>query len=438
MAGEARRQATGTGPAAGPIAQGAETTRPTRYTPRKHDRRRAEIVELATRELNEHGVRGLVMADVAAKAGMSKANLSYYFRRKEDLAARCFDDAIEAYREMIACAAVESDAASRVRALVGLYFERNRAAIAGTVPPLAILSDIRALEADYQARAVARYGEMLMETAALIDPEAREETDLYRSVPRAQTLLVQLFWSAAWISQYEPGDHPQVARRLGDIIIGGVAPRGFAWRSDWASDASAIADEDHAGPERAEFFRTATGLINRLGYRGASIDRIAAAMNVTKGAVYHHHVSKDELLRACFDRSFRQMWGIIRRAGDISTAPLQRIAVITAALVAFQTSDRGPFLRDTALTSLPMAARLEVLAQMNRITLHLASIVTDGITAGEIRPVDPLLAAQFIIAGVNAADEINRFIPAAIVCNVVDLCVPPLLSGIFFDAPDQS
>lgn len=81
------------------------SSRPTRYTPRKHDRRRAELVAIASAELNEHGVRGLVMADVAAKAGMSKANLTYYFRRKEDLAERCFDAAIDAYRAMIADAA---------------------------------------------------------------------------------------------------------------------------------------------------------------------------------------------------------------------------------------------------------------------------------------------------------------------------------------------
>lgn len=420
-----------------PIAREPAATRPTRYTPRKHDRRRSEIVELATGELNEHGVRGLVMADVAAKAGMTKANLNYYFRRKEDLAAHCFDVAIEVYRDLIAAAAVEPVPDGRVRALVERYFERSRAALAGEAPPLAILSDIRALDDDYQARAVARYSEMLHETAALLTPDAQDEMAIYRNIPRAQMLLVQLFWSAAWISHYEPDDIPQVAQRLGDVIAGGIAPSGFAWRDDWGAEARAIAAENHAGSERAEFFRAATGLINRLGYRGASVDRIAAAMNQTKGAVYHHHVSKDELLEACFDRTFKQMWGMIRHAGELAAGPLHRIGLIAAALVAYQTGDRGPLLRDTALTSLPMEQRQGVLAEMNRITLHLAGIVTEGIAAGEIRPVDPLLAAHFLIAGVNAAEEINRFVPSGLVSNVAELCIPPLLSGIFVGRTDR-
>jgi len=419
------------GPTAAPIAQETAGTRPTRYTPRKHDRRRAAIIDLATSELNEHGVRGLVMADVAAKAGMTKANLNYYFRRKEDLAAHCFDVAIETYREMIAAAASDPRPEIRVRALVEHYFERGRAVIAGNAPPLAILSDIRALDDDYQARAVERYSEMLHDTAALLTPDPRDTGAVYRNIPRAQILLVQLFWSAAWIAQYEPGDIPQVARRLGDIIVGGLAPAGFAWRSDWAAQAQGIADQDHTAPERAEFFRAATRLINRLGYRGASVDRIAAAMHLTKGAVYHHHESKDELLKACFDRSFDQMWGMIRRAGELAARPLHRVGLITAALVAYQTGERGPLLRDTALTSLPMEPRREILARMNRMTLHLAALITDGVAAGELRPVDPLLAAQFLIAGVNAAEEINRFVPAGLVSDIADLCIPPLLSGIF-------
>lgn len=417
------------------IAQEAASTRPTRYTPGKHDRRSSEIVEIATRELNEHGVRGLVMSDIAARAGMTKANLGYYFRRKEDLAARCFDDAIEAYRNMVACAACEADAAARVKSFVGAYFERQRRALAGEAAPLAILSDIRALEPDYQARAVARYSEMLAETAALIDTGRAPATDARANIPRAQILLVQLFWSAAWISQYEPADHEQVARRLSDIIVDGLAVACFPCEDRWICAGTRIAAENHVEAERAEFYRTATRLINRLGYRGASIDRIAAAMNLTKGAVYHHHESKDDLVRACFNRSFRQMWRVIRQAGAVASGPFEHIILVTSALIAFQTGDAGPFLRDTALTSLPMPARHEVLAQINRIILHLAALVTDGIAAGEVRPVDPLLAAHFLVAGVNAAEEISRFIPPDMACSVTALCLPPLLAGIFVDTP---
>ena len=55
---------------------------------------------------------------------------------------------------------------------------------------------------------------------------------------------------------------------------------------------------DHA------FLLAATRLINELGYRGASVQRIAAELNVTKGSFYHHLDAKDDLVIACYRRSF--------------------------------------------------------------------------------------------------------------------------------------
>ncbi len=411
------------------------SSRPTRYTPRKHDRRRDELVAIASAELNEHGVRGLVMADVAAKAGMSKANLTYYFRRKEDLAERCFDAAIDAYRAMIADAAEAPSPRERVASLIARYIDRASAAITEKQPPLAILSDIRALEEAYQTRAVERYSGMLHEAAALIERTGRDTPDIFRTVPRAQLMLVQLFWSAAWLPNYAPSDHPGVARRLTDIVLGGISHGAPEWQSEWSRDAARVASRDHSGGDRSEFFRTATRLINRLGYHGASVDRIAAEMQQTKGAIYHHFESKDALLLACFERSFAQMWGVIGDVAAISDDPKRRLHTTVAALIAFQVGENGPFLRDTALTALPMDTRLQVLAEWNRITLHIASLVTDAIAAGCGRPVDALLAAQAIAAGINAAEEINRFIPEGIVCDVAELCARPLLFGLLFDDP---
>ena len=52
------------------------------------------------------------------------------------------------------------------------------------------------------------------------------------------------------------------------------------------------------------FLLAATRLINELGYRGASVQRIASELNVTKGSFYHHLDAKDDLVAACYRRSF--------------------------------------------------------------------------------------------------------------------------------------
>lgn len=401
-----------------------------RHEGTKREKRRAELIALASAELNEHGVRGLVLADVAASAGMTKANLTYYFRRKEELAAACFSKAIDAYREMIADAAKAADPKARLAELFLLYFGRAARTQNGEAAPLAILSDIRALEGTEQQDAIARYGEMLLSAASLLSARPEDQGDVLQSIPRAQMILVQLFWSAAWVTRYAPADYPNVARRLYAIVANGLLPDGATWNPEWASAGVALSRQGEPG-DRSHFFRTATREINRLGFRGASIDRIAAAMRLTKGAIYHHFDTKDALLEACFERSFAQMWRIIREAEDQGGSPQQQLSTAIVALIAFQAGDHGPFLRDTALTALPSDKRAAVLGEWNRIILHLAAMVSDGIAAGLLRPVDPLLAAQAISATVNAADEINRFMPAGLALDVAELCARPLLFGVF-------
>jgi AcrR family transcriptional regulator len=50
--------------------------------------------------------------------------------------------------------------------------------------------------------------------------------------------------------------------------------------------------------------RAATALVNEQGHRGASVDRISARLNLTKGSLYHHHDNKLDLISECFERSF--------------------------------------------------------------------------------------------------------------------------------------
>src|SRR3972149_1616487 len=51
-------------------------------------------------------------------------------------------------------------------------------------------------------------------------------------------------------------------------------------------------------PSRKQLMTAAIDCFARLGYQGTSIDRIARAAGVTKGAVYYHFRDKEELLFA--------------------------------------------------------------------------------------------------------------------------------------------
>ncbi|MFJ8623769.1 TetR family transcriptional regulator [Kitasatospora sp. NPDC093550] len=73
---------------------------------------------------------------------------------------------------------------------------------------------------------------------------------------------------------------------------------------------------------RGRLVEAGAGLFDRRGYAGATLGEIAAAAGVTKGALYFHFASKEELARAVFEqaeRSLRSACGERRAAAS----PLQ-------------------------------------------------------------------------------------------------------------------
>lgn len=55
---------------------------------------RALILEAALAVFSAHGFRGSTVDEIAAKAGMSKPNLLYYFRRKQDIYEAVLEDTL--------------------------------------------------------------------------------------------------------------------------------------------------------------------------------------------------------------------------------------------------------------------------------------------------------------------------------------------------------
>src|SRR5258708_7899421 len=84
--------------------------------------------------------------------------------------------------------------------------------------------------------------------------------------------------AGARLSKYEPDAYRRVRDRMVDIFLNGVAPEGSSWEPQPIA-MSVLAE----GPElaRETFLLAATRLINRRGYRGASVDKISAELNVT-------------------------------------------------------------------------------------------------------------------------------------------------------------
>ena len=227
---------------------------------------------------------------------------------------------------------------------------------------------------------------------------------------RTHLLLSELFWSVAWIKQSEPEDYGRMADRMGAILADGIIAPGGRWPA-FAIPRLSRDDDPSAEASPELFLRAATGLINEEGYHGASVERISARLNVSKGAFYHHNETKDELVVACFRRTCDIMWRAIRAAEAEGGSGLKVLAQLSAALVHHQLAGNLPLLRTSALTTAPESLQPDLVRQFDRVSLRFASIISDGIADGSIRPIDVNVGAQMITAMINASAELNFWAP---------------------------
>lgn len=396
----------------------------------RFERKREAILDAATGLLNSRGVKGLTLGVAAASVDLSTTSVTYYFKRKDDLAAACMMRGIAALMEVVQAAMVEATPQARLHTLLGAYMERIRRSAVGEAPPLPMLSDLRALNMPQRGDVAAAYMKMFRRLRQIFETPDLAWMTRGRRTARSQMLLEQLFWAAAWLPKYDPEDYGRVRERMYDILVGGLAAPGQVWKPEPLPMVQ-LSPRDRHEMSRQTFLMAATRLINARGYRGASVDKISAELNVTKGSFYHHNDAKDDLVVACFDRTFDVMTRVQRLAIALPGDQWTRLTSAAAALAEYQLSDNGPLLRTSALAAVPEPIRHEMVKQSNKVSERFASMISDGIAEGSLRAVDPFLAAQMLHATLNACGELEIWVPGVTQKAAPAVYTRPLLMGIF-------
>jgi AcrR family transcriptional regulator len=398
----------------------------------RYNKKKEAIIAAAVGILNRRGVRGMTLADVAASVDLITTSVTYYFRKKEDLAVACFLRGIERYDALIAEALTESEPRERLRRFLGAYLALNRRIREGDEAPIAIFSDIRALKEPYLPTVGQAYGPFFRKVRSLFRAPGYEWLNRRIATARTHMLLEQIYWAGAWLPRYEVEDYARVGERMFDILANGIAPAGAGWEpKDLSFARDAPEQADSADNSRETFLAAATRLINQRGYRGASVEKISEQLNVTKGSFYHHNEAKDELVVECFERSFAVMRRAQSAALELKANQWQRISSAAAALAEFQLSDGGPLLRTSALSALPEQMRQTMVDHANRVSERFAAMISDGVADKSIRPVDPYIAAQMLNATLNGASDLAFTIPDLRRDELGVLSAKPMLMGLF-------
>lgn len=398
---------------------------------RRFRAKREAILAAAADAINEQSAKGMTFADVARRVGLNTTSVTYYFKRKEDLAAAAFEHTLDYLLVMLDAAMEAPTPQARVERYLALNMARLSRVQRGEERQIAGLSDLRAMEDPVRSRLLSGWREVFRRARNLWGPaETRAQTDLNGA--RAHVLMENTFWLPVWLPRYDMDQLDRVEARVMDVFRHGLAGAG----ARWAPRPVTLPHDPAEG--REAFLLAATRLINELGYRGASVQRIAGELNVTKGSFYHHLDAKDDLVIACYKRSFDTISATQRLADEQGGTHWDRLSAMFATLLGVQFSEFGPLLRTTALSGLPGSVRQAMVERSNRIARRFAGTISDGIAEGTIRAVDPLVASQLVMAFLNAAFDMRKWAWSMRSERAIALYASTLAFGMFDDRAVES
>ena len=372
----------------------------------RYERKREAILEAAATLFNARGLGGATIAEVAQAVGLTTASVTYYYRKKEDLAAACLMRAISVMDVMVADALEGAcSQPERLTRFIALYFARLAQIADGEAPPMINFWDLRALSGPQAEPTTAAFVALFRRIRELFREPARPTFSRAALNARAHLVFSAVIRSKGWVDRYETEDYPRAAARMADILVRGVA-----------------------GPKRTW---SPPLLAYREGTVAVGVDKICRAAHVSKRSMYQLFDTKDDLVAACFAQTFEIMRDAHRSAVVAAPDGWGRLGALTAGLVRRQLSYQGPLLRLSALSLAMEAMRPGLLTELGRLTEKTAGLIADGVADGSIRPVDPEIAAQLVTGMINAASELSRWSPMATMDNAADLFVQPLMTGVF-------
>jgi AcrR family transcriptional regulator len=393
----------------------------------RYDRKREQILQAATTVINERGVSGMTMRDVAQAVQLTPATLAYYFKGKEDLATAAFQRRLDSFEHILSEAAKPADPYQRVEVLISLELDRLAKVFQQKIPPLASLPSANESLEFLQIRS--RIDSLFARVEGLLgEPANEEEREL--TAARSYMLIGLLFYMPTWAGQYSIEEFPRVREKIMSLLQAGIA---YA-DSRWAPQIFHVDDLDVAGEAedaRRIFLPAATRLLNVSGYIGTSVDRIAEELNVTKGSFYHHLESKDELVLECIRSNYKRVACALSKSRAAGGSHLQQVSSAMATLLDLQFGQKWPLLRSTAFASLPPTLRHEVTVRYNRTALSFASSLIDGIQEGSVRPVDPLIASHVINSTLYSALGLEEWSSRLPKDRAIALYASTLMWGIF-------
>ena len=175
---------------------------------------------------------------------------------------------------------------------------------------------------------------------------------------------------------------------------------------------------------RAALLGAARELFAAKGFAGAGREEIVQRAGVTRGAMYHHFASKEDLFRAVYEEVETEVMGHVAEAAMVTTDPKESLQLGAVAWLEFAAD---PAVARICLIDAPAVLDPALRRQLSeRYSVGMVrAVLQECIDAGQItaRPVDPLarvLLAALLEAATLVGEGADRTEVAAIVEAMLD------------------
>jgi AcrR family transcriptional regulator len=153
----------------------------------------------------------------------------------------------------------------------------------------------------------------------------------------------------------------------------------------------------------AKILAAAASLFVAKNYAEVTVEQIAEAARVSKGALYHHFASKEELYLALMHADLAEKKALFRQAIDSETGCRDRLRCLTTNFFNLPTARRriiSLVRRDINIFDEPARTEL-VRAYQAALPELVEEVIRDGIRDGQLAQADPRLLSWHFVAMVE-------------------------------------
>ena len=158
---------------------------------------------------------------------------------------------------------------------------------------------------------------------------------------------------------------------------------------------------DPLATTRVDILKSAAKAFRRLGYHGATVEQIAAALKMKKGNLYYYFKNKEEILFACHQYSLDRLTQLLEEidgSGAAADVKLRRLIDAFVHTILDELHGTALFLDLEALSPAHLKA---VIARRDAFDKGVRRVIEDGMAAGVFAPGDPKLLAFALFGAVN-------------------------------------